>query len=235
MSTSVKVVGGAPSSSTVAVPGLEQIVDPTFGAARVRVCPVDYIFQGRVLGHYRLASTTGTLVGVLNAADKILAFRWANANVIAIIERITVGFTVTATFGGTQIFDADAIIGRNYTTANTGGTVLMPRLTNNSVSNCVRANMGRTLVNDIRISTTVALGGGAVTLDANPFATGPVGKTFTIGEGSRTDLYTLNNYGQHPIILSNNEGFFVRLITAWNNNNQGIFYITLEWAEVAGY
>lgn len=234
MSTSVKIIGGAPSSSTVATPGVEQIVDPTFGASRVRLCPVDYIFQGRVLGHYRLAGISGpNLTGILNAAGNILSFRWTNINTIAVIERITVGFSITVTSGASQIFDADAIIGRNYTTVASGGTILIPQTVIGT--NRVRTTMNASLVNDVRIASTTTLGAGTVTLDANAFASSPVSKSFTIGQGDSTDLYSLTRYGQHPLIISTNEGFFVRLVTAWNNANQGNFYITIEWAEVVGY
>lgn len=240
MPTSVKIVGGAPSPNTTGVPGVEQVVDPTFGASRVSIRPLDYAFEGRVLGHYRVAAPTGLVAGSgltgQPAGSIIYSFQWTDTSAIAVLSRLSVGFALN-TAGAAQIYDVDCILARQYTTAASAGTRLLPAAPVGS--NRVRKLMNPSLVSDLRIAAATRLTAGTATLDASPFGISPMNQNNNVsGEAQfSVDLYALNMTGQHPIIIRQNEGFLVRLVTAWPNGSAIVatFYVTTEWAEVTGY
>lgn len=240
----IKIVGGAPSTSTTGVPGVEQVVDASFGASRVSVRPLDHIFQGRVLGHYRVGSQTNTFqagVGGQAAGAIIYSFQWTDPNSIAVLTKISVGWAMQVTFNSAQPVDVDCIVVRQYTVAATGGTTLLQPSTAPVGSNRMRQSMNPSLVTDLRISSTTALAAGTAILDANAFGITPLNpnpSSNTISTGQvPIDLYALNTTGNHPILLGQNEGFLVRLVTAWpgGSNGSGRLYITSEWSEVEGY
>lgn len=238
MPTSVKVVGGSPAPGTTGVPGIEQLTDASFGASRVSLRPLDYAFQGRVLGHYRVASPTGllTAAGGVSAGNPIFAFRWTDTSSFAVLERVTLGFVISTAFAAAQVIDVDCIEARGWTVSDTGGTALMPSSAN-AGTNRVRAIMNPSVIGDMRIASTTVLTAGTRTLDANPFAAGAMIQSNTAGSGQQNiDLYVLNAAGQHPIVFTTNEGFVVRNVTTWAAMAAvGKFYVTVDWAEVEGY
>ena len=62
-----KIVSGVPSAFSFGVPGSEQVVDATYGAARVVLKATEFNNQGFNGGHYRVAASTGALTGVAAA------------------------------------------------------------------------------------------------------------------------------------------------------------------------
>lgn len=237
MPTSGKLVGGTPSASSIGVEGVEQVVDATFGASRISLRPTDYIFQGKVLGHYRIASVTGAiLASSTNDVMPFFSFRWGNnSSAFAVIERISVGWALSTAFiTQTSVIDADCIILRQFT-AVAGGTLLLPSTTS-ALTNMVSSTMNQSMVAAIRISTTGTLGNTG-TLDDNPFGCGCFNYNNHIGEAvATTDIYKVTAADQHPLVIGTNEGFTVRIITGWiGGTGVGSYYVTIDWAEVSGY
>lgn len=237
MPTSGKRVGGTPSTSTQGVPGIEQVVDSASGAARISLRPTDYIFEGRVLGHYRLASATGAIgASATNDVMPFFSFRWGNNGAaFAVIERISVGWALSTAFiTQTSVIDADCIILRQFT-AVSGGTLLLPSTTN-AFTNLVSSTMNQSLVAAIRISTTASLGNTG-TLDDQPFGCGCFNYNNHIGDAvAPLDIYKVTANEQHPLVIGANEGFTVRIITGWSGSTGvGSYYVTIDWAEIVGY
>lgn len=235
MANEIKIVGGAPQNNTIGVPGAEQVVDGTFGAGRVSIKPAEYAYNGQVLGHYALAAVSGATT-ILASGALIYAFRWAQANAVAQLHRITVSAQVSTAFTTAQTIDIDAINVRGWLNSDTGGTSLLffPQ------SNKTRSNMGNSLINsgDLRIASTTALAAGTKNADASPFASAALMSSTTVvgAAAPPIDLYNAAaTPGQYPMTYALNEGFNLRIVTTQVTPGAVKYYIRVDWAELPGF
>jgi hypothetical protein len=196
------------------------------------------------LGHYRISRTTGTLAAALAASAIVFAFRWGDATRLGILLRLRTRFLPLTPFTAATLTDHtsfDAFVGRTYTASHTGGTALTPAGNDGKT----RTSMGTSLATDIRISTTAALAGGTITLDASPFAqsirkgnrVNPAAATEETIQPS-TDGMDLDfdmGGGDHPQVFAQNEGFIIRNRTVWPAAGTGILSVTCVWAEVTAF
>lgn len=235
-----KIVGGVPTGATFGVPGGEMIVDPTFGAARVKLSPNEFMNQGQVGGHYQVAQVTGLLT-VAAAASAMFSFRWAppaGGPTFAVLKRLQMGWIMTTAFSAAQVVDFDVVRCTAFTAADTGGTALTPFTGNNQKART--GLMGTSQVADMRISTTSALGAGTKTQDANPFGYLPsptastAGNTALVTGSPLVDLYKEDAIAQHPQMFGNNEGFNIRVVTLMGTAGVLKAYVVVTWAEVPG-
>jgi hypothetical protein len=229
---------GTPGPTAVGTAGVAALIDALYGALRTSVRPLDYTAAGtgRVLGHYSIGMTSGAVTGV--ASGGILwSLQWADSASLFVLERIRVGAAITTGFTAGQAVDVDAIVARGFSTPDTGGTSFTPI----AGFQKMRTSMGNSLVNDLRISTTAALaGGGTKTNDFAPFVSAPIplGQSPTVanvGIASTVTLYECTALGQHPVVLAKNEGLNLRVVTAMGAGGVVKYYVSLDWAEVAGY
>lgn len=211
-------------------------VDGTaFRAVRVTARPTDYA----TLGCYSFGGVTGAVGAGMAANGEILQFRWTDASRFAVIESIEfTGMRATTAFAAGAI-DIKATIARSWSANGSGGTAL----TLTGDNQALRTSMGTTLVGDMRIATTAALGAGTKTLDSQDIgfisthssggwssATPIIGSVFL----PHTDLWSADvGRGEHPIVLAQNEGIVVRLTVPatgiWNAS------VEMRWCEVAAY
>src|SRR3954468_3466400 len=132
-------------------------------AARVTLRPEDY----GALGIYSLAQSNGAtqMSAGIAAGSTIFSYRWGNAANLALIKRV--GFSAangaTAFAAGNATFLLQAA--RSFSANDTGGTAIVPTGNQNKLR---PSGMGTSLLTDARIASTVALGVGTRTLDANP-------------------------------------------------------------------
>src|SRR6266478_6064133 len=99
----IKLVGGVPQSNTIATPGSELLIDPTWGAARVKLTPTEINGAGFQGGHYRLAASTGALTGVA-AAGAIFSMRWGIPQ-YKLLKKLSIAATITTVFTTAQAID----------------------------------------------------------------------------------------------------------------------------------
>jgi hypothetical protein len=216
----------------------------TFRAMRGVARPIDH----GALGHYRIQSTTGTLAAALAAgtatAGHVFAFRWGDATRFAVITKLKTRFLPLTLFTAATLTDAtsfDAFIVRSYSVSHGGGTALTP--TGNNAK--MRANMGTSLVTDVRISTTAALTNGTETFDAFPFAQS-IRKANRVNPTAATEETIPPQFdgmemdfdmggGDHPIVLAQNEGIVIRNRTVWPAAGTGILTVLIAWAEVTAF
>lgn len=212
----------------------------TFRAGRMTSRPVDY----GSLGSYGISSVTGTLAATLAASAVVFSAQWTQATNRAVIHGLRTRFLPLTPFTAATLTDHtsfDAYIGRTFTAAHTGGTALTP--TGNNAKR--RANMATSLFADVRLSTTAALGGGTVTLDAFPFAQS-IRKGNRVNPAAATEEVIMPSFdglnwspdvcnGEHPIILAQNEGIVIRNRTVWPAAGTGIMLVEMDWSEVAAY
>lgn len=216
-------------------------VDGTgFRAQRVTARPIDV----GALGHYRIASVTGTLAAALGASAVVYSFRWGDATRLCVLLKLRTRFLPLTPFTAATLTDHtsfDAYQARSFSASHTGGTVLTP--TGNNAK--VRTSMGTSLVTDIRQSTTGALAGGTLTLDAFPFAQS-VRKGNRVNPAAATeetiqpatdgmDLDFDMGGGDYPLVFAQNEGFVIRNRTVWPAAGTGVLSTNITWAEVTAF
>lgn len=210
-------------------------VDGTlFRALRVAVRPADY----GSLGSYALSAVTGTLGAAIAANSELVQFRWTDATRLGVVRRVRVsaGMNVAAT--AAALLSLEAVIARAFTVAGTGGTQLT--ITGNNGK--LRTSMGTTLLNEMRVATTAALGAGTKTLDtqgigilAYGILTGAITVAISGVIVPITDLFDCDNADGHPVVLVANEGIVVRtgiIQPATMTWNLGVTY---RWAELSTY
>lgn len=211
---------------------IAEVDGTTFRAQRITVRPVDY----GAFGVYQVMALSGAMAAGLGAASEILQFRWTDATRLAVIHSLRVtGMRTTTAFAAGAI-DLNATIARSFTVAGTGGGTLTMTGNNNKM----RTSMGTSLVGEIRVATTAALGAGTKTLDANPLgailthSSAGVGAAAPVIGSTYLPAYELNagamGDGEAPIVLAQNEGVIVRATVpatgVWNIG------FTIKWSEV---
>ena len=138
-------------------------------------------------------------------------------------------FSATAFTAGFAKFDL--MPARSFTASGSGGTA--GTLTVNNAK--MRTSMGTTLLGDVRIASTAALGVGTKTLD-----TDAVGQyTFTIGTAvsvqylAQVPLLGEDVGPESPLVLAQNEGFAIRATVPATGTWQ--FGVTVAWAELTAF
>ncbi len=248
------IVGGGPAGNPQLIAsGVQAAVDPLYAALRVALHPLDYTSDGAILGHYAVALKSGATVSI-GALGHISRIRWAPAaslnNVFCVLMRIKVGFSIISAITTAVQMDFDAIIHRGYTVDHSAGITsanmaAVPR------TNAMRSGQGLGAMSSSQmgtsgpgICTTVVISGNTSTADANPFAMvvfdSPAAITGTVtqpaGRGApMATLYECTAAGQHPVVLSANEGVVVREVSAGPASGTTSLYVQYEWAEVAVY
>lgn len=227
----VVITSGKPSGTTTAVEGTETLVDPTFGALRVTTRPLEFAANGRIMGHYSLAAATG-LTTVIAAGGSLFSFRWTDSSSLAVIYRVEVNAGVTTAFTTGQPVDCDLIVARAFTASDTTGTSLLPSGQANKMRTSI---MTSSLVGDVRIATTAALSAGTKTLDAQAIGIAAFAGNVVGAVGTPTDLLQTTASGEHPLVLSANEGFNIRVVTTQGAVGVVKYYVRVNWAEVPGF
>lgn len=192
------------------------------------------------LGHYRVSVATGVVAAALAANAQVYQFKFTGGGAnLAVIKSVRVEFHTTVVFTSAYALDfgVDMVVTRAYA-AGGGGTTL----TLTGDNQALRASMGTCLA-VINVSTTAALTL-ATTLDAQPIAQ-------SIGHPNVRNPATAIEYaksreplmmyradlaaGEHPLVLTNTEGFVIRNRTVWPAAGTGIFTIECVWAEVTAF
>jgi len=189
------------------------------------------------LGAYVLGASTGLIAATLAAGSTLFSFRWTDATRFALITSIRISAVVTAAITTGVVFDLEAVIARSFTASDTGGTAFAPLGANNKV----RTSMGNSLVGDLRLATTAALGAGTRTPDATAVGriqgfTGTTLGTSIFGNGSGP-MYILDRQkaGEYPVVLAQNEGILVRNPLIGPATGSFSVAVLIEWMEVAAY
>ena len=216
--------------------------------------PVPYIGgpagQQTVLGHYAVAQTSGAIAATPTALDCHASIRGAPtlSNTFLVLMRIKLGWSViTAVATAVQIaYQAQIARGFtvDFTTASTAINLSTTGKTNQMRGSMSQSQMG---ANGPRICTTTVMSGQTATLDAAPFAitnwnaiysssaTGTATNLVAGSAGPMQTLYEWTGLGQHPVVLGNNEGVFVKITnTGWAGGTVSL-YTQWEWAEVFAF
>jgi len=210
-------------------------VDGTsFRALRTAARPLDT----GALGHFRYGGFTGILPAALAANSEIFQFRWADPTRLCVVRKIRVSAAVSTTmFAAGVPVQLDLVKATAWSVAGSGGTNA-----NVGANLRKRTSMSISLVvsNDMRIATTAALGAGTKTLEGLSLsalvAAGPITGSL---DGTIIDVGTVLwesevGDGEHPLILTTNEGFVVRSVAVPATGTWMVAF-TVDWAEIATY
>lgn len=203
-----------------------------------------------VLGHYKVAQTSGAIAATPTALDVHASIRWAPTvtNTYLVLLRLRVGWQVISAVTTAVRMTYQASIARQFTVDYVTGSTAI-----NMASVAKTGAMRNTMQNSQmgtsgpRITTTGAMTGHTNTLDNAPFAihTWPAVLAVTATgtavaqpagmAGQMADLYVRGADGDHPPVLSNNEGIAVQLThTGWATGTVSV-YTQWEWAEVLAF
>lgn len=199
--------------------------------------PVDYSVGGNpVYGHYQVCVQTGAIGAGLASNSELLQFYWSDTTRLAIIQRVWLtGMRATTAFAVGSI-DLKMTVATSWTAAGSGGgTVTLT----DPEAELRTGQMGASLVGEIRLATTAALGVGTKTLNTNDV--GQIVTHSSAGTGSAgpiigsiyLPLYDLfddrGGSAGHPLVFAQNEGFVIRAtVPATGVWNLGI---GVRWAE----
>lgn len=237
-------------SGVTNTPQTAALVDPSFGAIRTSVRPLEYQYPGTVLGHYRAVAFSGA-VNTISAAGILQSIRWVSSNALMVLERYSVITEITAAITVAAPIDIAAFVFRGASAASSGSgsTTLTGALGSNNQK--VRGSMGNSLLlkdGEVRtIGTTTALTASASKVnDGAPFGAAMFGTQIAPNVGATgnvtaaiaslvtgwQDLYSIQSPYQHPIVLANNEGIEAQVVTATATTGGIKYGFLLEWAEV---
>lgn len=179
-----------------------------------------------------LGAQTGAIT-VIAAAGRIFSLRNISSNLV-VVRRVGVGFIATTGFTAAQVVDFGMRFARAFSASDTGGTAIA--LTGNEAK--VRTSLATLTSVDCRISTTAALGAGTSTLDTNTIAqVGGYALATTAGNIIAPQLNNLldQSAGDHPIVLAQNEGFVIQVLTTMGAAGVGRAYVNVELAEATSF
>ncbi len=206
----------------------------TFRAWRTASRPTDH----GALGAYSYGGFSGILPAALGANSEIFQFRWSDATRLCVINEVKISAAVSTTFFAAGVpLQTDMVRATGWTAAGSGGTRVTPAALLKK-----RTSMGSSLIaaSDIGISTTAALVAGTKTLDTyaltNLMAAGPITASLNgVIYPPGTMLFRSEaSDGQHPLVLSQNEGFVVRSVAVPATGTWSIA-ISVDWTEVTAY
>jgi hypothetical protein len=199
-------------------------VETNTRAVRTRVMPMDV----GGLGSYSVAQTTGTMAAGLAANSPIFSFRWSSNIYTALIRRVFISITGTATTFTAGIGAVGCIFVRNFSASDSAGTAVAVA----GKTNMRRSHFSSSSSADIRISSTATLTAGTGTLDANDmtrinFGVPAVAWTSFL---SNADLWAPDFSTEWPLVLCQNEGFRVRVTVPATGTWTAV--VGCEWAEI---
>jgi hypothetical protein len=217
-------------------------VDPTMAAFRVNVRPTEHVINGQIGGHFYMACNFSNSAGGPVANSELFTLRWADTTKLLILKRVLLTVNLTTVFTNAQLLDYDIIKATAYSTAATGGTAItLPTNSNKARSSNMNGSLLGTTGN-IMVTSGTALTAGTKTFDTQPFGYG-IALAQNAAAASATQnlascvipLYEVRDFGQHPMVFSNNEGFSVRNVTALGAAGVAKHGLILEWMEASAY
>lgn len=208
--------------------GVDMEVDARHRAQRVSQRPLDVGNNGA----YRISAVSGLLAATLAAGAPLFSFRWGDATRKCVLLGINASVVVSAAITTAVVTGLEAVVARGFTVAHTGGTPLTIAGNNGKME----TGFGSTAAADIRMATTAALGGGTVTLDSQGFGIAAFATGTAIGTPlSKTPLYLPQPGQDHPLVLSQNEGFVIQTALAGPATGSLRLALDIAWAEVNSY
>lgn len=209
--------------------GVTWEVDTKHRAGRNSLRPLDV----GSLGAYRVAMLSGSIAATLAALSPLFSLRWSDATRKLVLHDLQVGIVVDGTITTSVPMELEAILARSFTASDTGGTAISVAGNNQKME----TGFGSSLVGDLRMATTAALGAGTRTLDGQPIgaAFAVSGTTAPVQALPLTSIYRPIAGVEHPVVLTQNEGLIIRNGVTGPATGTFRVLVMASWSEVASY
>lgn len=198
-------------------------VDQAMGAIHVSTWPQQCI------GEYRFGQSTGLMTAIA-ANGEIAQFRWSSAARLAVVKFIRVRYAVITGFTAAQELGFDVIGSTAFSVNGTGGTAIAASATNLKK----RQSYLDSLVGDLRIATTAALGAGTKTLSNASYgasAAKTLAAAATVQDAAFETTLDMTNSSDGPIVMTQNEGLSIRNSVLMGAGGTVRATIEIAWAE----
>jgi len=180
-----------------------------------------------VISSHRIAARTGDLSG-LSAGTLAGSYRWGNtAGYKARITSAEYGGIITTGFTAAQLVAFQLAVGRGVTSSHTGGTASTLTTPNTKL----RAATDATRLTDFRVSTTVALGGGAGNLDNTRYGLASVWALAATAGASIFRDYDFTKSELGGLILERDEALVLESVIALGAAGTVQAYFAVSWDE----
>jgi hypothetical protein len=182
-------------------------------------------------GFYFHSSRSGALAGAA-AASVVWALRWTHATKLCVIDLLRLRAIPTTPFTAAQEWGFDAVLGRSFSVAHTGGTQYLPSQVGGFKK---RASYPTSNMGEIRMATTAAFTGGTVTTDASEFISDLAWELVAGATVARSRVAWEKDYTDgvdSPIILVQNEGILVRPVITLGAGGVIRLVVEAAWHEV---
>jgi hypothetical protein len=209
-------------------------VDPSFGAARFSVRPIEYRTKDGSLvgGHYRTSFSTGLTTGIA-AAGALASMRWTSDNLLFVLGRLRAFAVISTAFTTGQETSVDLVKMNGFTAADSGGTDLLPAIA--AGAGRKRGTMQPSRIQDLRVAGAAALGAGTGTPDGAACGAAVLNTGNVVGAAAAEELMHIGAMAEHPLTLAKNEGFRIRNLFAQGAVGVVRFTFVMDWAEVPVY
>lgn len=215
---------------------IEAQVDPSHQAIRVQVRPTEHVINGQIGGHFGIVGYSGTIAASLAANSILFSMRWADANKVLVLRRLFAWMAITGTPGTLQAFALEAIRATNFTASfSANNTNITPSTSSQKMRTSNMAGSIFSTSGAIQSCTTAGMTGQTYTLDTAGFATNTLQGTVAAGAGGGIPLFDENEFGQHPLVLSTNEGVVIRNPIALPATSTVQCGFQAAWTELAAY
>lgn len=215
----------SPSQNTI-----KQEVDPSFKAARVTIRPHEWkgADNTHIGGHFKRIFTTGALTTPLAAGDAIFSLRWTNPDRAMLLNRLRAFATIGTVFTTAQEVSLDLARVNNFTSPDTGGTLL--EFGDDGRKD--RSNMTASNVANCRIATVGALTPGTGVQEQPMSGALFTGLLNVVGSMARADVFDIVPGVEHPAVFGRIEGFRIRNRTAFGAAGVVVMTFELDWTEI---
>lgn len=191
-------------------------------------------------GAYRLSMTSGTMAAALGANSEIFQFRYVTSNSrVCLVHGVSISAGANLAATATALTSFRMTVARSWTAAGSGGT----RATLTTNNQKLRTAHATTEVSDAGISTTAALTAGTKTLDSQDvgslalgIGTGAITGAVNLQLAPKTNL--MGNFAgslAFPLVLANQEGFVIRISSAFPATMTWNFSVDVAWSEVTSF
>jgi hypothetical protein len=216
---------------------IEAQIDPSHNALRVQARPNEHVgVAGLIGGHYAVSVYSGTIAASLTANSVLFSMRWADATKVMVLKRLFAWMALTGAPGAATGFPLEAIRATSFTASfSANNTNTTPATSSQKMRTSNMAGSVFSTAGAIQICTTAGMTGMTYTLDTAGFASNTLQGTAATGAGGSLPLYDENEFGQHPLVLSTNEGFVIRNPIAYPGTTTVQLGVVAWWLETAAY
>lgn len=214
---------------------IEAQVDPSFGAMRMNIRPTEYNVGGLKGGHYKMIALYSSTAAKPAAASDVFSMRWTDTRFRFVLKRLTVIGAATTAYTANGVQDFSLYMARGFSVSPSAGTQIIPLAGGQAMNSTDMKKSGLDGTSGVLwVSSGDLLTTGTRTLDTQPIGyVSWLNPITNVGSPFNFDLFEMRDFGEHPVVLSQNEGLVVQTPIG-NAQAAGVskYGFLMEWAEI---